>query len=1015
MTKQQATPFLSAAHSHAYALYQSGDLAAANAAYAALLQQNKGDADAWCGLGIIQTRLNNTANAEKFFRTALAANPDHVAALQQLAAIALAAKDPIQATSMLQRALKAAPDDVVNHQLLGAALIGQGKLGEALRVLADGYAIAPQNPDLVANYIIALRKAGQAAKALDVFAALPEVARNAPENILLHAHILGDIPDYPALGRLCDAVLQATPDAVDFIIMKAQSLKHAGAFEQAAAMLRAHVENAENNKQSPLYARLPMLYNALGMMEYSAGRLDRALECYDRSLYDAPAAHATHHNKGICLLAAGRYGEAWPHFEWRNHKDSLKPLIPARKPQWDGAALGERALLVYADYGIGDTVCMARYLPLIRAAHPDAAIIVEAPAKLLPLLRASVEGIQHFMETSDIPHAKAPKFDTYISFMSLPAVFNTTKASIPSADAPYLNAPKGGTAIPPASGDTLTIGLSWYSSNPENGALRSLTPADFAFIKHATDRPVRIVNLQYNPSAEDVASLQGLGFDVVDLAGLNVFDDLAGMAALITSCDLILSIDNTTVHMAGALGVPCMVFLHDLPDWRWGRSGSYAPWYGSIRLYRQDATANKWQSALQAAQEDLSHFIKAGNRFADTPPAPLPEPAPQSTKPSAVLLNDTGNWYHWGCYGTSMALRHYIGQSADLTPILHQDIAATTAPPPENTDAFDSPLLRAQWRAQNPTLYRHLETADIVYINGEGTIHGTSPMCLKLLYLAYLAGHHMGKPVHIINHSCFPQGGAALDNPVIRTLYKKVYDTAARIVVRDPLSQELLKQIGIQADLGFDCLPLYIGHHYADRLADLKATPDNTVMIAGSSAFSAQDGAITRVLFDTCAEAGLRPVVLLGAPRDAALDDAAFLHHLTTQIGAHGAQGQNTGLWDLVEAQSFDEWITHLARARLLVSGRFHYSIAAYCTATPLIAFEGNTPKMGALTAGFGLLHPLSYTAPDAAAQLRRRMDEILTAEATPPLSESNAALLAALLHERLAISTAMARVNFTQ
>src|SRR5690606_38382057 len=153
------------------------------------------------------------------------------------------------------------------------------------------------------------------------------------------------------------------------------------------------------------------------------------------------------------------------------------------------------------------------------------------------------------------------------------------------------------------------------------------------------------------------------GDDLATLAptarsALTVFPDLDPLAelepflALVAELDLVITVDNSTVHFAGALGVPDWLLLPALPDWRWPATGDGARWYPSVRLFRQPPGApGEWAEVLTAVREALGEPASPSRR--STPPpaavAAVPAPAPAAAGPRVLLLNDTSAWYHWGC------------------------------------------------------------------------------------------------------------------------------------------------------------------------------------------------------------------------------------------------------------------------------------------------------------------------------------------------------------------------------
>jgi ADP-heptose:LPS heptosyltransferase len=146
-------------------------------------------------------------------------------------------------------------------------------------------------------------------------------------------------------------------------------------------------------------------------------------------------------------------------------------------------------------------------------------------------------------------------------------------------------------------------GISWLSKADKTGLFRSIHLKDFINMLDKDD--LLYVNLQYGEVDQEISQLaKDLGVTVVNLESVNKYDDIDGLAAIIQACDLVISIDNTTVHLAGALGKDARVLLPYIPDWRWLLDRKDSPWYQSLRLYRQPALFD-WGGAIAKLKEDL--------------------------------------------------------------------------------------------------------------------------------------------------------------------------------------------------------------------------------------------------------------------------------------------------------------------------------------------------------------------------------------------------------------------------
>jgi polysaccharide pyruvyl transferase WcaK-like protein len=313
--------------------------------------------------------------------------------------------------------------------------------------------------------------------------------------------------------------------------------------------------------------------------------------------------------------------------------------------------------------------------------------------------------------------------------------------------------------------------------------------------------------------------------------------------------------------------------------------------------------------------------------------------------------------------------------------------------PPASLEEFDDDTRFESFAVAHPDVIAKLRETDTIVVNGEGTLHGASPPAVNLLYVAYVAKRTLGKTVHIVNHSCYPDGtNVAKESPVF-ALYRKVYQEMDFIAVREPVSAKLVADMGITATESFDCLPLFVREHAAQLQRDPRQTA-KTVVIGGSVAWGHTGAALAiGELIVKLHQGGLLPIVLIGADAHMAADDVQFAATLQRVAAGH---------FVLVNATSELEWLRTIANAELLISGRFHHTIAAACLGTPFIVMESNTPKIA------GLLHRLesqsfvSVTRQGFGAELFDRARQLL--------AQRDAGLISAEVRENL---IALAERNF--
>ena len=250
-------------------------------------------------------------------------------------------------------------------------------------------------------------------------------------------------------------------------------------------------------------------------------------------------------------------------------------------------------------------------------------------------------------------------------------------------------------------------------------------------------------------------------------------------------------------------------------------------------------------------------------------------------------------------------------------------------------------------------------------INGEGSLHGWTEHVRTLLYLAYAAKVHLGKNVQIINHSCYPEDTSRVTGSPTAALYLKVYRAVDFVAVREPHSFHLLEQAGIPAIQAFDCLPLHVRRHHK---GGVQRQPDEIVM-AGSAALRETDLATWTTYIRNMVDQRRRVRVLVGANMFPAPDDRAFAQSLEQRV---------PGTIELVNANRMDVWLDTIARASLVVSGRFHHTVAAAALNTPFVLLGSNTPKNAGLAEALHAPQPLSLDSPRLLEEMLSRTEAAL-------------------------------------
>jgi Flp pilus assembly protein TadD len=348
----------------------------------------------------------------------------------------------------------------------------------------------------------------------------------------------------------------------------------------------------------------PEIYHNLGLLHYSLGQYAQAIECFERSLAIAPGAKLVEWDRTLSLLASGDLARGFAAYDVRFDLEDptlgfdrrLRAVRSIPLPLWQGEELAGRAIWVYSEQGMGDTIQCARFLPML--AERGARIVLDCPADLARVLGTCAGVTELRPEGAPVPQA-----DFHVPIMSLPSRLDITLANIP-ARVPYLSAPLAGPVLTRPPGTRAAIGLVW-AGRPQhsNDRNRSMTLERLLAI---ADLPgVALYSLQKGARAADIAALGATAL-VHDLSPL--IHDFADTARLLMQLDLLVTVDTAAAHLAGALGRPAYVLLPFTPDWRWMGQRDDTPWYPSLRLFRQ-AAPRDWDPVIARVRATLQNAL----------------------------------------------------------------------------------------------------------------------------------------------------------------------------------------------------------------------------------------------------------------------------------------------------------------------------------------------------------------------------------------------------------------------
>lgn len=515
-----------------------------------LLASDPQHAQAWCNLAVIYMGRNHHAEAESLFRQSLTVDPDYPEGLLNYAVLLENLERREEAEKALRRAVEIRPDYYKAFTNLGYVLGQMERYDEAEAMLRHALEINPDYPVALLNISLPLHKRKHFAES----------------------------------DRFLRRAISLDPHYEDAALNLFVCLYGLEKYIEAEEFLRGFI--ADNPGSSEVMSKL-------GIFLFHQGRAAES-EVWLRRAYDVSggAAEAAF-DLSSYLLLYGHYQEGFALYESRFdvRSNNNERRFPER--QWDGSPLNGKRILIHTEQGFGDLFQCVRYIPLIKAR--GGSVVLEARPEVLRLFQQMDGADQVFVRG-----APYPAFDTHCPVMSLPHVMGTRLDTVP-CQVPYLRVPESVQAswrqrLAPLRG--LRVGLVW-AGNPlhKNDESRSIPLAALAPL---ADIPgVSLVSLQ---KGHGERQLKEVSFAVAPFG--DQVQDFADSGAILQQLDLLISVDTSVAHLAGALGVSTYLLLPKSPDWRWLLDRDDTPWYPSMRLFRQ-AEAGIWADVLASVAESV--------------------------------------------------------------------------------------------------------------------------------------------------------------------------------------------------------------------------------------------------------------------------------------------------------------------------------------------------------------------------------------------------------------------------
>ncbi len=468
-----------------------------------------------------------------------------------------------------------------------------GQFEEAKRLFEEGTA-ALEKRDL--SHAVALLN--------ESLALLP--GRESIQNNLAAAHLLmGSFKESELIAR---SVLERNPDSYQAGVNLIASLNmggdYAGAIEFAESLCKKNLGIAE-------------AWNLMGIALEKTGRCGEANSAYETALNISPFYAEAHQNLALLDLFRQNFQDGWPRYEWRwkNPSYQSRRVFPAAPDPWDF----KEALVIWNEHGLGDQIIYCSFLPVLLQLTDVPIVLISSP-KLCPIFRACFgsDRVQVMsLEEFDVAWRSRENFHA-IPMASLPNfLWRYYRHQVTPVGGAYLSVLRGSPSHPKGpqrskSKETVRIGVSWRSFNPQFETAKSISlPALLSSLTQCLSSPGEFVNLQYGDVDEDLVAIRDQGFRFDETRLVDKSNDLMGLLGLIDSCDIVVTVSNTTAHLAGAVGAPCGVLVSRGMSrfWYWHDVAGPSPWYSSVRLLEMEMQLTMPPN-VSRLHELLSHLLE---------------------------------------------------------------------------------------------------------------------------------------------------------------------------------------------------------------------------------------------------------------------------------------------------------------------------------------------------------------------------------------------------------------------